>query len=150
LPLGTLDMGKRKTNFKPAEQKTMMTLWSIARSPLILGADMTKLDDATLALLTNDEVIAVNQKSDNNRQLFRTDAGQIAWVADVPGSKDKYVALFNTGTETTSVTLPLADIGFKGSVQVRDLWEKKDLEKVKDAFSPDIPSHGAGLYRVAQ
>lgn len=95
LPLGMLQLG-RKTNFTTEEQFTLMTLWSIARSPLMHGGDMTKTDSLTLALLTNDEVLAVNQHSENNRQLFRTEEGSIAWVADVPGSKDKYLALFNT------------------------------------------------------
>ena len=95
LPLGTISMGKRQTNFKPDEQLTLMTLWSIARSPLILGADLTKLDDATLALITNDEVLAVDQASTANHELFNRD-GFRAWLADIPGSSDKYLALFNT------------------------------------------------------
>jgi alpha-galactosidase len=95
LPLGTIAMGKRQTNFTPDEQVTLMSLWCIARSPLILGADLTKLDSATRALITNDDVIAVDQASANNRELFRRD-GFIGWIADVPGSADKYVALFNT------------------------------------------------------
>jgi len=99
LPLGVLQLG-RKTNFTTEEQYTLMTLWSIARSPLMHGGDMTQTDSLTLSLLTNDEVLAVNQHSENNRQLFRTEDGLIAWVADVPGSKDKYLALFNTRNET--------------------------------------------------
>jgi hypothetical protein len=95
LPLGTISMGKRQTNFTPDEQVTLLTLWSIARSPLVLGADLTKLDEATLALITNDEVIAVDQDSTNNRQLFHRD-GFYGWIADIPGSKDRYLALFNT------------------------------------------------------
>jgi hypothetical protein len=95
LPLGTIEFG-RKTKFTRDEQFTLMTLWSIARSPLMHGGDMTKTDDFTLSLLTNDEVLAVNQRSENNRQLFRTPDGLVAWVADVPGSSDKYLALFNT------------------------------------------------------
>ncbi len=98
LPLGMLQLG-RKTNFTTEEQFTLMSLWSIARSPLMHGGDMTQTDSLTLALLTNDEVLAVNQHSENNRQLFRTEDGLIAWVADVPGSKDKYLALFNTRDE---------------------------------------------------
>ncbi|HEX5218338.1 MAG TPA: NPCBM/NEW2 domain-containing protein [Verrucomicrobiae bacterium] len=94
LPLGVLDLGRRKTRFTPDEQCTLMTLWSIARSPLMLGADMTKLDDFTLSLLTNDEVLAVNQNSTGNRELYHRD-GLVAWIGDVAGSKDKYVALFN-------------------------------------------------------
>lgn len=94
LPFGVIDLGKRTTRFTKDEQYTVMTLWSIARSPLMHGGDMTKMDDFTLSLLTNDEVLAVNQSSENNRPLFDRD-NLIGWTADVPGSPDKYVALFN-------------------------------------------------------
>ena len=83
------------TQFTHDEHYTLMTLWSIGRSPLILGGNLPKNDGFTLSLLVNDEVIAVNQNSVNNHQLFNTN-NQVAWVADVPGTKDKYVALFNT------------------------------------------------------
>ncbi len=82
------------TRFTHDEQFTLLTLWSIARSPLILGGNLPKNDGFTLSLLTNDEVIAVNQNSTGNQQLYNS-TNHIAWVADVPGSKDKYVALFN-------------------------------------------------------
>jgi hypothetical protein len=95
LPLGVLDLGRRPTRFTPDEQRTLMTLWSIARSPLIHGGDMARTDAATLALLTNDEVIAVDQRSANNRPLFDRE-GLVAWTADVPGSADRYLAVFNT------------------------------------------------------
>jgi alpha-galactosidase len=83
------------THFTHDEHYMLMTLWSIARSPLILGGNLPKNDEFTLSVLTNDEVLAVNQHSANNHQLFNTN-NQVAWIADVPGSKDKYVALFNT------------------------------------------------------
>jgi alpha-galactosidase len=95
LPLGVLEMGRRTTRFTPDEQRTLMTLWSIARSPLIHGGDMTKTDAATLALLTNPEVLAVDQASADNRPLFDRD-GLVAWTASVSGSNDRYLALFNT------------------------------------------------------
>lgn len=96
LPFGVLDLGRRSTRFTPDEQRTVMTLWSIARSPLMHGGDMTKMDPFTLSLLTNDEVLAVNQRSENNRPLFESD-DLIAWVADVPdtGGREKYLAVFN-------------------------------------------------------
>jgi alpha-galactosidase len=148
LPLGIIEFG-RKTRFTPDEQRTMMTLWSIARSPLILGADMTKLDDATLALLVNHEVLAVNQHSSANRQLFRTAEGLIAWVADVPGSADKYLALFNTTNTSAPVPVTLADLGLTGpAVQIRDLWSAKNLEPAAGHFAPELPAHGSGLYRL--
>ena len=94
LPLGTLRLGRETTRFTRDEQVTLMTLWSIARSPLMIGADLTKLDDFTRALLTNDEVLAVNQHSSNNRRLFEL-GDFIAWTADAPDSTDRYLALFN-------------------------------------------------------
>ena len=111
-------------------------------------------------MLTNDEVLAVNQNSTNNRQLFNTN-NTVAWVADVPGSKDKYVALFNTSpaparrparawhrvgqrmrrpltptaTQPREISVSLADLGFTGTVKVRDLWNHKDLGSVTDKFA---------------
>ncbi len=93
LPFGIVEFN-RPTRFTQDEQTLCMTLWSIARSPLILGADMTRLDPFTLNLLTNSEVLGVNQSSLNNRQLWRK-GDLVAWVADVSGSHDKYLALFN-------------------------------------------------------
>jgi hypothetical protein len=148
LPLGTIGFG-RPTNFTPDEQYTLMSLWCIARSPLMHGGDMTRTDPFTLALLTNDEALAVNQHSENNRQLFRTDAGLIAWIADVPGSPDKYLALFNTTDAAAEVPVTLADIGIESPATIRDLWEKQDFPSpVSGAFSPQLPAHGAGLYRI--
>lgn len=95
IPIGTIELG-RNTWFTASEQTTLMTLWCIARSPLMLGADLTKLDAQTRALLTNDEVIAVNQASANNRQLFRGPDGGIGWIADTPEGGERYLALFNT------------------------------------------------------
>ncbi len=95
IPIGTIEMGRR-TWFSPEEEVTLMTLWCIARSPLMVGADLTRLDPATLSLLTNDEVLAVNQASTNNRQLFRDVCGGIGWVADAADGASRYVALFNT------------------------------------------------------
>ena len=156
LPLGTLDMGKRKSRFTREEQITMVTLWSIFRSPLIMGGDLTKLDAFTKSLLTNPEVIAVNQNSTGNRQLFRRD-GFVAWIADVPGSTDRYLALFNTQNKPAGTNVPptakveanLAAVGFTGSCKIRDLWMNEDRPEVSGVFAPEIPWHGAGLYRVA-
>jgi alpha-galactosidase len=93
LPFGVVEF-TRPTRFTQNEQILCMTLWCIARSPLILGGDMTKLDAFTLSLLTNSAVLAVNQSSTGNRQLSRKD-NLIVWTAQVPNSRDQYVALFN-------------------------------------------------------
>jgi alpha-galactosidase len=153
LPIGVLQMGKNRTHFSRDEQITLMSLWSIARSPLMIGADLTRLDDFTLSLLTNDEVIAVNQNSSNNRELFQR-GGFYGWVADVPGSADKYIALFNTrepsATETeAAIPVKLSELGFSGKVRLRDLWRNEDLGSAANEFAPRIHPHGAGLYRVS-
>jgi hypothetical protein len=95
LPLGTLENGKRQTNFTQDEQRTLMSLWAIAKSPLILGADMTKIDPFTESLLTNRTVLNINQNSVKNRPFF-DNQGIVAWSAQDSGSKDRYVAVFNT------------------------------------------------------
>ena len=97
LPLGNIrvmERGNDWTRFTTNEQLTLMTMWSIARSPLMMGGHLPKSGAFTLSLLTNREVLAVNQASVNNRQLFRQDDA-IAWAADVPDSPEKYVALLN-------------------------------------------------------
>jgi len=139
LPLGNVRAWQASDNwtrFTQHEQLTLMTLWCIARSPLILGGNLPGNDEFTLALLTNDEVLAVNQNSTNNRQLFNTN-NTVAWVADAPGAKDKYIALFNTapapvrggrraqgglggsgGTAPSPTNAPEADLG---ATEPRDL-----------------------------
>jgi hypothetical protein len=100
IPLGAVRVGQRDegSHFTATEGQTLMTLWSIARSPLILGGHLPKTDPTTLSLITNDEVLTVNRASTNNRQLWRK-GDQVAWVADVPNSRDKYLALFNAADQ---------------------------------------------------
>lgn len=152
LPLGKISGGSptstgRTTNFTANEQVTLMTLWSIARSPLIHGGDMTQMDPATLALLTNDEVLAVNQNSTHNRQLSRS-GDQIVWVADAASVGSKHLAVFNTGAASAPIAVPLASLGASGAVQVRDLWQRSDLGSFTGTFTPTILSHGAALYTL--
>ncbi len=161
LPLGTIGDSKgdihagRPTNFTKDEQYTLMSLWSVARSPLMFGGDMAKMDDFTLSLLTNSEILDVNQASANNHQLFSHD-GLVAWLADVPGSKDKYLAVFNTNDKPADqtahglkVAVKLSDLGFGELCKVRDLWKKADIGNFEREFAPEINWHGAGLYKVS-
>jgi len=146
LPLGLLALGKRRTRFTRDEQRTMMTLWSIARSPLIMGGDLRALDAETLALLTNDEVLAVNQHSSGGRQLFR-DERSAAWAAQ-PAGGGRYLALFNLGVEPAEVSAELAALGITGAAQVRDLWARKPIGTASCRFAATLPAHGSGLYRI--
>jgi hypothetical protein len=147
LPLGRLALGERDTKFTRDEQRTLMTLWSIARSPLIMGGDLRHLDAPTLALLTNREVLAVNQASTDNRPHFIADGVRI-WSARPADGRGRYVALFNTGKAEREVTVPLRELGLEGTQPVRDLWEGRALAPASGRLAQRIPSHGAGLYRL--
>ena len=147
LPLGRLSLGERDTRFTPDEQRTLMTLWAIARSPLIMGGDLRHLDAPTLALLTNSEVIAVNQTSRDNQPRFVTDAARV-WSARPQTGDDSYVALFNTEKEARDVTIDLADVGAARSVRVRDLWSRREDGTARDRLTRRLPAHGAALYRL--
>ncbi|WP_327000151.1 alpha-galactosidase [Dactylosporangium sp. NBC_01737] len=128
------------------EQRTLMTLWSINRAPLMWGGNLTENRAAELALMTNAAVLAVDQNSTNNRQL--TGGTRQVWAADVPGSNHRYVALFNREPAAATVSLNLADLGI-GSATVTDLWSGASLGTVTGTLSRSIPAHGAALYRVA-
>jgi hypothetical protein len=147
LPLGRLALGQRDTKFTPAEQRTLMTLWSIARSPLIMGGDLRHLDTATLALLTNPEVIAVNQHSTGNQPHFVED-GMRVWTAQPATGGGWYLALFNTTDKAREVGIDFRWIGLTGQVRVRDLWDRKDIGTARGRYMATLPPHGAGLYRL--
>ena len=157
LPIGRLGVRSlgpdRQSKFTADEQRTMMTLWCITRSPLMLGADLPDTDPTTLALLTNDAALAVDQHSTNNRRLFRN-GDLIAWAADAPDGRSKYLAVFNAQDTVAGlpaaapVPVSLADLGFAHGCRVRDIWAGQKLGVVTGTFAPAIPPHGAGLYRL--
>ncbi|HSV26969.1 MAG TPA: glycoside hydrolase family 27 protein [Sedimentisphaerales bacterium] len=153
LPLGRIGIraergDERKINLAFDEQRTMMTLWSICRSPLMFGGDLPGSDAATIELITNDEALAVCRHCVNNRQVYR-DESRVVWCADIPGSHDAYVALFNLSTAMVEVSVKVGDTGISGRYSARDLWQKKDLGRFEGAFTQAIPGHGAGLYRLS-
>jgi len=163
LPFGHVRATQKSswTHFTHDEQYTVMTLWSISRSPLMIGANLPDNDDFTLSLLTNDEVIAVDQHSLGGHQLSRND-DLIGWISDVPESRDKYLALFNAsdapdGSEKSAdgeqtgreIKVELASLGLSGPIAVRDLWRQASLGNSTGTFSAMIPSHGAALYRLS-
>jgi len=147
LPLGRLALGARDTKFTPDEQRTLMTLWSIARSPLIMGGDLRHLNAETLALLTNREVLAVNQASSHNMPYFIEDGTHI-WSARPTNKPGLYVALFNTTDKAREVGIRLRHLGLSGTLPVRDLWTGEALAPAKGVLARTIPAHGAGLYRL--
>ncbi|HVQ93622.1 MAG TPA: alpha-galactosidase [Mycobacteriales bacterium] len=128
------------------EQRTLMTLWSITRSPLMWGGNLAENRPAELALMTNAAVLAVDQNSSGNRQL--SGGTRQVWIADVPGTNHKYVALFNREGAAANVSVNLADLGI-GSAAVTDLWSGAGLGTVTGTLTRSIPAHGAALIRLA-
>jgi len=130
------------------EQRTVMTLWSIFRSPLIFGGDLPSLDDPTLALLTNPEVIAVNQQGGSPRQVLERPNLRV-WRSHASDG-DEYVAVFNLDEAPQTVDLAWSDIGLDaGQRQVRDLWARRPLG-AKDRLRLQLPRHGSALFRVGR
>jgi alpha-galactosidase len=136
----------RQTRFTHEEQRTLLTLWSIFRSPLFMGGNLTKLDDWTRSLLTNDEVIAVNQRSNSGHEVSR-DTKRTVWVAKDEASRGAYVAIFNLSSAPQAIEYPLQSLGFGVSVEIRDLWNKRDLGRA-DRLKAQLPPHDAALYKV--
>lgn len=128
------------------ERQTQMTLWAIAAAPLVLGIDMTNLDSADETMLTNDEVLAVDQHGHPGHPVDRTSQQQV-WVA--PDGDGSYtVALFNLGGSAATVTANWTDVGFGGSAAVRDLWSHADLGTFAGSFAATLNPHASRLLRV--
>ncbi len=152
LPLGKIglraEVGEpRMTAFTKDEQQTLMTLWSIFRSPLMFGGDLPSNDPYTLSLLNNPEVLAVDQASTGGHQVYRT-ADTITWLAEKRGSEARYVAVFNVGESAREVNLSWSQLGVKATkASVRDLWTRKDLGS-EAGVRVKLNPHGSVLYAV--
>jgi len=154
IPIGHLGIhctiaGKeRQTRFTPDEQKTLLSLWAIAPSPLMLGNALPDTDPATLALITNDEVLAVNQdKLASQARRVVQHLGTEIWVKDLANGS-KAIGFFNRDKEPQDISLTWKDLGMKSPSNVRDLWEHKDLGSFPETFTRSIPSHGSALYLI--
>jgi len=139
---------ERYSRFTEDELYTHMNFWCIYRSPLMLGGNQPDNRELELKLFTNDEVIAVNQRGENPKQLYKKD-GSMVWVSNVQGSKDMYVGLFNIGDSAHNVAIDFAPLGLKGKVIVRDLWKKADLGDFKKKYMQKINPHGSVLLRLS-
>jgi len=146
-----LDMLNPYTNAKDDEDfRLQMTLWAIARSPLIYGADIrsASLTAEDFSLLTNEEVLEVSAASSHNRQIFRN-GGVTVWAASGPQSSI-YVALMNTGASPAPASVALRDLGAPAaSYDVRDLWKKSVMGTVTMNVTTQLPkSNGATLLKL--
>lgn len=153
LPLGRIGIraergDDRTSHFTSDEQLTLLTLWSIARSPLMFGGDLPSNDQRTLDLISNDEVLAVNQHGSHSHQLWAK-GNAVAWLSDTPDKRAKNLAVFNTGdADTSDIRVDWKDLGLSGAISIRDLWVHKSLGREPDGHTFSIRPHAAGLYRI--
>lgn len=159
LPLGRLSKNgichgpqNRMTQFTKPEQVTMMSLWGIFKSPLMMGGNMPENDEWTLSLLTNGEYMKMHRESTNAHQYLRNEKsgrGEIIWTSN--GKKCKYAALFNTDNKAKKLLLNLAYILMPDEkYEIYDIWANKSLGCFKNTFKAEIEPHGAGLYKITR
>lgn len=152
LPLGKLcidgsymgDMG-RDSGFTKEEQKTMMTLWAVFRSPLFFGGELRLTDNYTLSLVTNPEVINVSQNSE--KPLFVYNKGGIAvWQTKIENCTA--VAVFNLSDEEKHYRLSFSDLGIENVRAVRDLWARKDIPKCENDVAVSLKPHSSEFFEI--
>jgi alpha-galactosidase len=138
------------TRLAPVEQQTHITIWCMAAAPLLIGCDMTQLDEFTLDLLTNDEVLDVDQ-DELGKAAIRVSRDEQTEVWSRPLADGTIaVALFNRAYEPATVTAKWSDLKLSGAQPVRDLWQQKDLPEANDAFSSQVPAHGSVLVKIGR
>lgn len=153
LPLGRISKNgtchggqNRYTKFTPDEQKTLMTLWCIFRSPLMFGGEMRENDEFTVSLITNPEVLAVNQTSHGGKEIYRDDDFIVRKAYDE--ENNVIFAVFNLSGEEKVITLDLKKLCFDTDKTLRDLWKREDICKTENKMSFKTASHGAQLYKI--
>lgn len=146
----------RDSRLSPDEQYTHISLWCLLSSPLLLGCDLTQLDDFTLNLITNDKVLAVNQDRLGKQAERLIDKNGIqVWMKDLADGS-KAIGIFDTTNRDIPMfdgidyTLRWEDIKLSGKQKVRDLWKQHDLGEWRESITLKIPEHGVKLLKVSQ
>jgi len=138
----------RNSRLSSDEQRTLVTLWCISRSPLMIGANLTRMDDRTRRLLSNPEVLGVDQNSSAARVVYA--GGDLtAWLAAPRAHAGKYLAVFNLGESAQSTDIQWAQLGIGEPVAaMRDLWLRKELGP-QPRLKVHLAAHASALYRVS-
>ncbi|MBI9018828.1 MAG: NPCBM/NEW2 domain-containing protein [Phycisphaerae bacterium] len=139
------------TRLTPDEQYTHISLWCLLSAPLLIGCDMTDMDEFTISLLTNDEVLDVNQDplGDQAQRIVVDDNKQI-WAKDMEDGSQA-VGLFNLdGFEPQEITVKWSDLKIKGDHTVRDLWRQKDMASSDKSYTVKVPAHGVVLVKISK
>ena len=143
LPVGELrpypdvGHGPRHTRLTPAEQQTQLSLWAMARSPLIVGANLTLLDQDTLKLLTNADILKIDQTATASRQVLQ-EGDLVVWTADLPG-RVRAVAAFNLSEVPITVDRPFSDFNLPGKHKAKNAWtgeRMKATSQLKTKLDP--------------
>jgi alpha-galactosidase len=130
------------------EYKTHMSLWCILAAPLLAGNDLTRMDAETLAILTNPEVLAVDQDPLGVQGHRVAQEGELeVWMKPLADGSNA-VGLFNRGWGATPITVEFRDLGISGTATVRDLWARKDLGMFTGSFTATVPKHGVVMIKV--
>ena len=155
LPLGKVgkgfETGERDCLFTREEQKTMMTLWCMFRSPLMIGAELTKMDDFTLSLLTNKELLVLLSEDFRGEQLRRSD-GEADWKNTSTKTGMITAALFNLSDTDREICLNMEELSGrepdKDSYEFAELWSGEVLHSGKEALTVVVPAHGTKVFSV--
>ncbi len=152
LPIGPIrqtEGQENRTQFTPDEQCTMLTLWSIFRSPLIIGGDMTGFDPFTMSLITNGQILAMHRLSRHAHQVWRREIGgtEFALWTAACAQGGQYVAIFNLGEHANHIRIPLCDLEADDASQAENLWTG-DVIPICDALEASVPAHGAAAFRL--
>lgn len=140
--------GVRPTRLTPNEQYTHVSLWCLLASPLLIGCDLTRLDAFTLNLLTNDEVLEVNQDPLGRQAARVSQTGLVEVWAKPMEDGSLAVGLFNRGGRTAPVGAAWPALGITGRWRARDLWRQRELGVFADVYTADVPRHGCVLVRL--
>ena len=138
------------TQFTKDEQVTMLTLWSIFRSPLIIGGEMTKFDDFTMSLLTNEGILKMHRNARHSHQVWRREMNGseiVLWTAaDAEGCQ--YAALFNIGENAADISVPLTELEIYEAKDITELWSNEAFHA--DNISADLAPHSARAYYLSR
>lgn len=150
LPIGALEQtenGGRYTRFTEEEQKNMMTLWAIFRSPLMIGGEMTKFDEFTMQLITNEAILKMHSDSRHAHQVWRREVNGVETVLWTAQSSEggRYIAVFNLGEKDNEFELDFEDLEIYENVNVTELWSGEKAENVS-SLKISLPKHGAKAF----
>ena len=136
------------THLKPNEQITHLSMWSLLAAPLLIGCDLTRLDPFTKALLTNDEVLDIDQDPLGKPAACIAQEGRTQVWARPLADGAHAVGLVNLGPDPAEVAIPWAKLGVSGQQPVRDLWQHQDLGSFATGYTATVPVHGTILLKV--